>query len=133
MALKGIGGIFIKSKDPQALYQWYQDHFDIIRIDDGSLLMPVEQENPGYMRLRFLAQETDYFSPTRTQSIFNMQVKDLDEVLKKLSSKGVKSEKQIEKNKYGRFAWVYDPEGNRIELWQSSPYLESLVRIPEAE
>ncbi len=133
MALKGIGGIFIKSKDPESLYRWYQENFDISRNDDGALLMPVEQENPGYMRLRFLAQETEYFSPNHAHSLFNLQVKDLDEVVKKLNHKGVRIDKHTEKNKYGRFAWAYDPDGNRIELWQASPYLESLVRIPEAE
>jgi predicted enzyme related to lactoylglutathione lyase len=110
----GIGGYFIRSADPEALGVWYRDRLGLDADEDG--LWNPEQ---GPTVFATFESETDYFG-SRTQGVMiNFRVRDLDAMLAQLRAAGTDAigEPQ-EMEGVGRFAWVADPEGNRIELWQ---------------
>lgn len=114
----GVGGIFFRTRDPEALYAWYERHFDLSR-KNGSILFPPDA-GPGLTVLAFFPQDTEYFGTTGQQAMLNLRVGDLDATLEKLAAAGVAIDPHREDYDYGRFAWITDPEGNRIELWQPS-------------
>ncbi len=104
----GIGGVFFRSKDHKASAQWYEKHFGI-----G---MPWEQE-AGTTAFAPSKADTDYYSKDQ-QFMLNFRVSDLDKFLAQLRTAGVKIDEKTMNESYGKFAWVYDPDGNKIELWQ---------------
>ena len=104
----GIGGVFFRSKDHKGLAQWYEKHFGI-----G---MPWEQE-AGTMAFAPSKADTDYYGKEQ-QFMLNFRVSDLDKFLGELKAAGVKIDVKTMDESYGKFAWVYDPDGNKIELWQ---------------
>jgi predicted enzyme related to lactoylglutathione lyase len=113
----GVGGVFFKAKDPKALAEWYAQHIGIPKSDDGSLIF----DGPDSMGMTVFAPfpaDTRYFGEGPQQSMVNFRVDDLDVLLKQLSDAGVRIDPKREDYSYGRFAWIWDPEGNRIELWQ---------------
>jgi predicted enzyme related to lactoylglutathione lyase len=105
----GIGGIFFRSKDHKALAQWYEKYFGIT--------MPWQQE-AGPTAFAPSKADTDYFGSMEQQFMLNFRVSDLDKFLAQLKTAGVKIDEKTMDESYGKFAWVYDPEGNKIELWQ---------------
>ncbi|MBP1771596.1 MAG: glyoxalase [Holophagaceae bacterium] len=113
----GIGGIFIKAADPVALRDWYQRHLGVDVQDWGGAVFP--NDRPGGMTVWNLFPETtDYFSPSRAGFMVNYVVEDLDGVLAALRAEGCDVDSKVEDSDFGRFGWVMDPEGNRVELWQ---------------
>lgn len=113
----GVGGVFFKAKDPKSLGGWYAQHLGIPKSDDGSLIF----DGPESMGMTVFAPfpaDTHYFGDGSQQSMVNFRVDDLDGLLKQLSDAGVRIDPKREDYSYGRFAWIWDPEGNRIELWQ---------------
>jgi predicted enzyme related to lactoylglutathione lyase len=110
----GIGGYFIKAADPEALDEWYRDFLGLDADENGLW----RQENGPTVFAAFESQ-TDYFGARTQQTMINFRVADLDAMLKQLRAKGadVAGEPQ-DMEGVGRFGWVTDPEGNRIELWQ---------------
>jgi predicted enzyme related to lactoylglutathione lyase len=116
----GIGGIFLKARDPNALQAWYETHLGILRSESGALLF----EGPPSMGTTVFAHfsvETGYFGEGPQQFMVNFRVDDLDGLLSQLSAAGVRIDPRREDYPYGRFAWIWDPEGNRVELWQPPP------------
>lgn len=118
----GIGGVFLKAEDPKKLYQWYEKHLGIKPESDG---IPIfrwrEDQNPekkGMTIFSFFPKDTKYFEPSRSPVMLNFRVENLDEVLKLLEKEGVEIDPKREDSEYGRFAWVMDPDGNRVELWE---------------
>lgn len=111
--VKGIGGIFFRSKDHKALTKWYTDHFGI--NDSQSEIM--WQTDAGITVFAPFKQDTTYFG-TDQPFMVNFRVADLDGFLSKLAAAGVRIHDERMNEPYGKFAWVYDPEGNRIELWE---------------
>jgi len=109
----GIGGIFFRSKDEKGLAQWYETHFGIPAMGGSQMWEP---EGGTTVFTPFKA-DSKYF-PAEQQFMINFKVSDLDQLLSKLRAAGVKIDEQVMEESYGKFAWVYDPEGNRIELWQ---------------
>lgn len=109
----GIGGLFFRSKDPKALGAWYQQHFGIINAGHEPW---VQQEGPTVFAP--FKQDTEYFASKEQQFMINLRVSDLDAFLKELEAAGVRIDENKQNESYGKFAWVYDPEGNKIELWQ---------------
>ena len=120
----GIGGIFFKAQNPEALYVWYEKHLGIQRAPDGSGVsfpwVGVESEStsPGITIWSPFPHDTKYFGAGPQTCMINYRVADLGALLKALEAEGVEIDPHREDCEYGRFAWIVDPEGNRIELWQ---------------
>ena len=117
----GIGGMFFKSKDPERLYRWYQEHLGIQRLPDGSSAM-FEWGGPGSEKgmtvWAIFPQDSAYLGPPGRDFMMNFRVDDLDALLEQLQKAGVEIDPKREDYDYGRFAWIVDPDGNRVELWQ---------------
>ncbi len=117
----GVGGIFFKAKNPAALYAWYREHLGIESNPDGSGAMWRDADHPeipGQLVWAIFPQDTTYFQPSQSSFMLNFRVDNLDELLKALSQEGVTVDPKVEDYSYGKFAWIMDPEGNRIELWE---------------
>ena len=117
----GIGGIFFKVKDPKALARWYRDRLGI--HIEGSMAAYEwrggrNARQKGHTIWALFPAKTTYFGKNGASFMINYRVKDLDAVLAALRREGAKVDPKVEDVEYGRFAWVTDPEGNRIELWQ---------------
>ena len=113
----GVGGVFLRAADPEKLYAWYEEHLGIKRTEDGAFSF--FSEGPREMTvLAFFPQDTQYFGPGERQAMLNLRVDDLDAVLDKLRAAGIAIDPKREDHEFGRFAWLNDPEGNRVELWQ---------------
>jgi predicted enzyme related to lactoylglutathione lyase len=110
----GIGGHFMRAADPAALGAWYRDYLGLNADESG-----LWQQEAGPTVFATFESETDYFGSRTQQTMLNFRVRDLDAMLAQLRDKGaeVAGEAQ-EMEGVGRFGWVTDPEGNRIELWQ---------------
>jgi predicted enzyme related to lactoylglutathione lyase len=109
----GIGGIFFRAKDPDALRAWYAEHLGIDVQDwDGAVF------EGGQTVWSIFAGDTDYFGPSGQQSMINYRVRDLDAMLEQLRAAGVQVDPTIDESELGRFGWATDPEGNRFELSQ---------------
>ncbi len=110
----GIGGYFIRATDPAALAAWYRETLGLDADENG-----LWSQGPGPTVFATFEQETDYFGSRAQQVMLNFRVGDLDAMLAQLraAEADVDSETQ-EMEGVGRFGWVTDPEGNRVELWQ---------------
>ena len=110
----GIGGYFLRATDPTALNAWYRDCLGL-EADEHGLW---RQETGGTVFATF-ESETDYFGSRSQQTMLNFRVRDLDAMLAQLRSKRADVDEETQDmDGVGRFGWVTDPEGNRIELWQ---------------
>ncbi|HWH72261.1 MAG TPA: VOC family protein [Candidatus Sulfotelmatobacter sp.] len=118
----GIGGVFFKSKDPKRLAEWYRTHLGMNVEEWGGVVFRwASPENPSGVGTTIWSpfeENTAYFSPSQASFMINYRVADLDALLALLRSEGCEVEDQVQKSEYGKFGWVMDPEGNRIELWQ---------------
>ena len=99
MKVNGLGGVFIKAKNPDQLYRWYEDK---VQSSDASCTL-------------------------------NFQVDHLAPLLSNLAEAGVHIVDHLEETPNGRFAWIFDPEGNKIELWEPRSYESSVIDLPEPE
>jgi predicted enzyme related to lactoylglutathione lyase len=113
----GVGGVFLKARDPQALSAWYAAHLGIQPVEGGSLVFE-GPESTGMTVFAHFPQETAYFGDGPQSFMVNFRVDDLDQLLADLAAAGVRIDEHREELSYGRFAWIWDPEGNRVELWQ---------------
>jgi predicted enzyme related to lactoylglutathione lyase len=117
----GIGGIFLRAKDPKALTAWYAKNLGITLSDYGGATFLWTDEVPpttGQTAWSLFPENTTYFGPGNQQAMVNYRVDDLDGLLTQLAAENVTIDPKREDADYGRFAWIVDPEGNRIELWQ---------------
>ena len=127
--IDGIGGVFLFSNNPKQLAEWYRDCLGIGATSEdpecNSIYATFDSrdiENPEIKRTMawaIMSTDQDIKDKPRTGQI-NYRVKNLAEVLSHLKSKGVAIEKTAEYPAYGNFAWVKDPDGNKIELWEPS-------------
>jgi predicted enzyme related to lactoylglutathione lyase len=116
----GIGGIFIRAKDPDALGRWYADHLGIDSMVEGGAVSVWRPEAGPTVFATFPAG-TEYFGRVDQQVMLNFRVTDLDAMLAQLRDAGVEVDDRIELLEgVGRFGWAVDPEGNRFELWEPS-------------
>lgn len=113
----GVGGVFLKARDPQALSAWYAAHLGIKPQEGGSLVFE-GPESAGMTVFAHFPHDTTYFGEGPQSSMVDFRVDDLDQLLAQLAAAGVRIDPRREDSDYGRFAWIWDPEGNRIELWQ---------------
>ena len=114
----GIGGLFFRARDPEALRTWYERHLGVTRTPEDYDSEPWRQE-AGPTVLQPFPETTDYFGDASRRWMVNFRVRDLDAMIAQLRAKGADvAEDTQEMEGVGRFGWVTDPEGNRIELWQ---------------
>ena len=110
----GIGGYFIRAADPAALSAWYRDCLGL-DADENGLWLP----DAGPMVFATFESGTDYFGSRTQQTMLNFRVGDLDAMLAQLRAKGANvADETQDMDGVGRFGWVTDPAGNRVELWQ---------------
>ncbi len=110
----GIGGYFMRAEDPVTLGAWYRDCLGL-DADENGLWRP----GTGPSVFATFESETDYFGSREQQTMINFRVRDLDAMLAQLRAKGADvAEETQDMEGVGRFGWVTDPEGNRVELWQ---------------
>ena len=118
----GIGGVFFKANDPKALTDWYRRHLGVPVDAGGYVVFPWREEadprRVGKTVWSAFSRDTKYFEPSAAPFMINYRVRDLDRLLEELRREGVEADPRIEEGEDGRFAWVMDPEGNRIELWE---------------
>jgi predicted enzyme related to lactoylglutathione lyase len=118
----GIGGVFFKSRDPKALSAWYKTHLGIEVEEWGGAAFrwkgPDNPEGRGTTIWNPFASDTSYFAPSTAPFMINYRVEDLNALLAALQAEGVQVEQKVEESEYGKFGWVIDPEGNKLELWQ---------------
>lgn len=118
----GIGGIFFKASDPKALGAWYQRHLGI-EVEDwgGCAFRWASEDNPGGTGTTVWSpfrEDTTYFAPSNASFMINYRVDDLHALLAALRAEGCTVDEKTEESEFGKFGWVIDPEGNKIELWQ---------------
>jgi len=111
----GIGGVFLRASDPDALRAWYETHLGISLEQWGGTVFTANAGDHTVWSL--FAGDTDYW-PAAQQGMLNYRVRDLDAMLVQLREAGVEVDDRVEELAFGRFGWAVDPEGNRFELWQ---------------
>ena len=116
----GIGGIFFKSADPKRLGVWYRDHLGLDVTDWGGAIFEWggPESPPGMTIWSPFAQDTNYMEPSSASFMINFRVADLDALLATLRAEGCNVIDKTETSEQGKFGWVIDPEGNKIELWE---------------
>lgn len=116
----GIGGIFFQSADPKALAGWYKAHLGLDVTDWGGALFHWGGEGspPGVTVWSPFAKDTDYMRPGTASFMVNFRVDDLDALLAVLRAEGCNVLDNTERSEQGKFGWVIDPEGNKVELWE---------------
>ena len=116
----GIGGIFFKARDPKALGAWYRDHLGLDVTGWGGVIFPWGGDgSPEGMTLwNPFAADTDYMAPGTASFMVNFRVADLDALLAALREEGCNVLDKTDVSEQGKFGWVIDPEGNKVELWE---------------
>jgi len=116
----GIGGIFFKSPDPSALGAWYRDHLGLDVTEWGGTMFTWGGDgSPKGMTLwSAFAQDTQYMSPGTASFMINFRVADLDALLAALRDEGCHVLDRTDVSEQGKFGWVIDPDGNKVELWE---------------
>ena len=116
----GIGGVFFRAKDPKGMAAWYRENLGIESKGGYADFTWREKDRPeemGHTAWRLFPTNTKYFGESSSSLMINYRVASMDRMLEQLRKSGVKIEK-VEDYDYGRWAWIMDPEGNRIELWE---------------
>ncbi|SDW21387.1 Phosphoglycerate dehydrogenase [Lutibacter oricola] len=115
----GIGGLFFKTKDPKAIKEWYKNHLGFNVDDWGCTFWWKDKKgNEASTQWSPFKSDTDYFNPSKKDYMFNYRVDNLEALLEKLNNEGVTIVGEIQKYEYGKFGWILDLEGNKIELWE---------------
>ncbi len=117
----GIGGIFFKAKDPQALAAWYRRHLGLSVEEWGGVAFrwaDDPSQGQGTTVWSPFAADTSYFAPGTASFMINYRVEDLHALLAALREEGCQVDDRTEESEYGKFGWVIDPEGNKLELWE---------------
>lgn len=117
----GIGGIFFKCKDQAAVNSWYKKHLGIPAEEWGATFPWRRHDDPSvetYTAWSPFKTDTNYFEPSQHDFMVNYQVEDLTALLVKLREEGVTVLGDIDESEFGKFGWILDPEGHKIELWE---------------
>lgn len=121
----GIGGIFFQAKDPATLCAWYKAHLGIDVQDWGGAAFIWADANGKPMKGTTIwsirADDGDSFAPSKSSFMVNYRVDDLSSLLQALRAEGCNVLEKTDDSEYGKFGWVIDPEGNKVELWQPPP------------
>lgn len=114
----GIGGVFLKARDPKALAAWYQAHLGVPVQPWGGAAFDWKDEPSGTTAWNIFPDTTKYFEPSQAPFMVNYRVDDLVGLLAKLRSEGCQVMEKMDESEYGKFGWVIDLEGNKVELWE---------------
>lgn len=118
----GIGGIFFKAKDPAALQAWYKRHLGIdVQAWGGTAFTWTDSDGKpaGGTTIWSIGPDADEtFAPSKASFVVNYRVEDVFALVQLLKEEGCHVLERTEDSEYGKFAWVIDPEGNKVELWQ---------------
>jgi len=118
----GIGGVFFRAREPDALMQWYVEHLGLELQDWGGALFfwkddEAVQSSAGVTVWR-ASDDDEWFAPSTAGLIINYRVDDIDELLQQLAEAGIDPIEGPNEEFNGAFAWIVDPEGNKVELWE---------------
>ena len=118
--VKSIGGVFFKTKDPEKSKQWYKEHLGINSGQYGGCFRwnKTNGEGEGFTAWSPFSNSTKYFEPSQKESMVNYRVENLAELLQTLKDEGVEAVGEMEEYEYGKFGWIMDPDGYKIELWE---------------
>ncbi len=119
--ITGVGGIFFKCRDREGLVDWYQKKLGFPFDGAGASFVFREDDDPekaGYFVWGPFKRESEYFRPSGKEFMINLRVRGLEALLARLQKMGVEQIGEIEEYDYGKFAWIMDPEGTKIELWE---------------
>lgn len=127
----GLGGVFFKCADPESVKKWYREHLGIESDQWGFAFLWRDLEDPeqrGYTVWSPFPDATEYFEPSEQPYMFNYRVADMDALLPQLEAEGVEVVGGPDSEANGKFAWILDPDGRKIELWEPiessrDPYL----------
>ena len=115
----GIGGIFFKSKDPKSIKSWYHKHLGLNTDQWGCTFWWKDKEgNDCSTQWSPMSEDSSHFEPSKKQFMMNFRVENLEELLAVLKEEGVEVLDEIQSVEEGKFGWILDPEGNKIELWE---------------
>jgi predicted enzyme related to lactoylglutathione lyase len=116
----GVGGIFIRAKDPVKLRAWYKTHLGIDVQEWGGMAFRWvdEEEKPIGGTTVWSVGEGENFAPSTAPFMVNYRVADLLGLVAQLRAEGCNVLDQVDQSEYGKFGWVMDPEGNKVELWE---------------
>ena len=115
----GLGGFFFKAKDPDNVKNWYNKHLGLNTDRYGCTFWWKDKEgNDCSTQWSPMSEDTEYYKPSEKQFMMNFRVENLEELLKALKEEGVEIVGEMETYDYGKFGWIMDPEGNKIELWE---------------
>jgi predicted enzyme related to lactoylglutathione lyase len=121
----GVGGIFFKSPDPKRLQAWYQQHLGIDVSEWGGVSFGLDEQLKTNPNAAFIwspfAHDTQYFAPSTASFMINYRVEDLHAVIAALRAEGCNVMEKVDESEYGKFGWVVDPDGNKLELWEPPP------------
>ena len=116
--ITGIGGVFLRAKDPDALAAWYRDNLGV-ELEAGGPYARLRSKDGATMVWSLFPADTDYLGRREQQAMVNYRVADLDAMLTQLRAAGAKVDDAVDQEGFGRFGWAEDPDGNRFELWQA--------------
>lgn len=119
----GIGGIFFKCKEPDTMKEWYKQHLGFNTDQYGTTFewrKPGNPEEKGFTVWSTFKHDTTYFQPSSKDFMVNFRVENLKALLEELRKEGVQAVGEVQEFEYGKFGWIMDPEGNKIELWESN-------------
>ena len=120
----GIGGFFFKSKNPKELVNWYGKHLGLTTDDYGATFRWTDEKGTQCStQWSPFAQDSSYFAPSEKEFMQNFRVENLENLLLALKQEGVTVIGEIESFEYGKFGWILDPEGNKIELWEPTEFV----------
>lgn len=115
----GIGGIFFKCTNKKELLEWYKKHLGIPAEEWGAQFFLKDEKDPeAYLAWSPFKSDTTYLEPSKKEFMINYRVADLHGLLKVLREEGVEVMEKVEESEYGKFGWIMDPEGTKIELWE---------------
>jgi predicted enzyme related to lactoylglutathione lyase len=121
----GVGGIFMKSANPKAMREWYQRHLGIDVQEWGGAAFswkgPQNPDGVGTTVWNVFDASSNYFEPSRAPFMVNYRVADLVALIAALRAEGCNVGEKMDESEYGKFGWVFDPDGNKIELWEPPP------------
>src|SRR5256885_16203037 len=119
----GLGGVFFKTSDPKKIKEWYKTHLDLPMNEYGCTFEWIDPNNkeakaPAVTAWNPFKEDSTYFHPSEKPFMFNYRVENLVELLKVLKQEGVTVVGEMVDDPYGKFGWIMDPDGNKIELWE---------------
>jgi predicted enzyme related to lactoylglutathione lyase len=117
--VSGIGGLFLKAEDPELLKSWYAEKLGFNVDQWGSTFWWTDKQGKkASTQWSIFPNDTKYFDPSKKDFMFNYRVNNLEKTLEHLKAHGILPLAETEEYNYGKFNWILDPEGNKIELWE---------------